>query len=48
VLRIAKSAKRYKLHENQDHPNQVWLADITYLWTAEGWLYTRCVLDPVT
>jgi putative transposase len=29
-------------------PNQVWLSDTTYLWTAEGWLYTCCVLDLFT
>ena len=29
-------------------PNQVWLSDITYLWTGEGWLYTCCVLDLFT
>lgn len=26
-------------------PNQVWSADITYLWTEEGWLYLAIVLD---
>ncbi|WP_369613403.1 IS3 family transposase [Marichromatium sp. PS1] len=26
-------------------PNQVWSADITYLWTDEGWLYLAVVLD---
>jgi transposase InsO family protein len=26
-------------------PNQVWLADITYVPTAEGWLYLAVVLD---
>jgi len=26
-------------------PNQVWTADITYLWTDEGWLYLAVVLD---
>ncbi len=26
-------------------PNQVWLADITYVATAEGWLYLAVVLD---
>ena len=26
-------------------PNRVWLADITYIWTAEGWLYLAVVLD---
>ena len=29
-------------------PNQVWLADITYLPTAEGWLYLAAVLDLAT
>lgn len=29
----------------QENPNRVWLADITYIWTAEGWLYLACVLD---
>jgi putative transposase len=26
-------------------PNQVWSADMTYLWTDEGWLYLAIVLD---
>ena len=26
-------------------PNKVWVADITYLWTQEGWLYVAAVLD---
>ena len=26
-------------------PNNVWVADITYLWTNEGWLYLSAVLD---
>ena len=26
-------------------PNQVWVADITYIGTAEGWLYLAVVLD---
>ena len=26
-------------------PNQVWTADMTYIWTAEGWLYLAVVLD---
>lgn len=28
-----------------DAPNRVWLADLTYIWTAEGWLYLAVVLD---
>ncbi len=26
-------------------PNRKWVADFTYLWTAEGWLYVAAVLD---
>jgi putative transposase len=26
-------------------PNRIWLSDITYIWTAEGWLYLCAVLD---
>jgi len=29
----------------QEFPDRVWLADITYIWTNEGWLYLACVLD---
>ena len=28
-----------------DTPNQKWVADFTYIWTAEGWLYVAVVLD---
>lgn len=28
-----------------DKPNQVWVADITYIWTTDGWLYLAVVLD---
>lgn len=28
-----------------DQPNQKWLADFTYIWTAEGWLSVAAVLD---
>lgn len=26
-------------------PNQAWAADITYIWTREGWLYLAVVID---
>ena len=29
-------------------PNQVWLSDITYLWTKEGWVFVCCLLDLFT
>lgn len=28
-----------------EQPNQRWVADITYVWTQEGWLYVAAVLD---
>jgi len=28
-----------------DAPNKRWVADFTYIWTAEGWLYVAAVLD---
>lgn len=28
-----------------ERPNRKWVADFTYLWTAEGWLYVAVVLD---
>lgn len=28
-----------------DKPNTVWVADITYIWTLEGWLYLASVMD---
>jgi len=29
----------------QEKPDRVWLADITFIWTLEGWLYLAVVLD---
>jgi len=29
----------------QENVDTVWLSDITYIWTGEGWLYLACVLD---
>jgi putative transposase len=26
-------------------PNTIWVADITYIWTLEGWLYLAAVMD---
>jgi transposase InsO family protein len=26
-------------------PNKVWVSDITYIWTREGWIYLAAVLD---
>ena len=26
-------------------PNTVWTADISYVWTSEGWLYLAIIMD---
>lgn len=26
-------------------PNQIWVSDVTYVWTLEGWMYLTCILD---
>lgn len=26
-------------------PNRMWVSDITYIWTAEGWIYLAIILD---
>ena len=36
---------RLKQNFAATQPNQVWLADITYVRTAEGWLYLAAVMD---
>ena len=28
-----------------EYPNRVWAGDLTYIWTAEGWLYLAVLLD---
>jgi hypothetical protein len=28
-----------------ERPNEVWTWDITYIWTAQGWLYPVVLLD---
>jgi len=28
-----------------ERPNSIWVTDITYVWTSEGWLYVAVVLD---
>ncbi|MBK8261976.1 MAG: IS3 family transposase [Nannocystis sp.] len=28
-----------------DKPDKVWVADITYVWTLEGWLYLAVIID---
>jgi transposase InsO family protein len=40
---VAKNLLQQDFHAN--HPNQKWVADITYIPTKEGWLYLSVVMD---
>jgi transposase InsO family protein len=52
VVHTTDSRHQYAVAENrldqqfeQPLPDQAWAADITYIWTAEGWLYLAAVID---
>jgi len=32
-------------HFTPEKPNTSWVADITYIWTSEGWLYLSTIMD---
>jgi putative transposase len=32
-------------HNDPTATNQIWLTDLTYVQTAEGWLYVSCIID---
>jgi putative transposase len=40
---IAPNLLDHNFHADQ--PNQKWAGDITYIWTAEGWLYLSVMID---
>jgi putative transposase len=40
---IAPNVLDRQFHAAQ--PNRKWIADFTYIWTAEGWLYVAAVID---
>lgn len=43
VVEIAPNHLDQQFHVEK--PNKVWVSDITYVWTAEGWLYIAVILD---
>ena len=43
VSRIAPNLLNQNFHA--DRANQVWVTDITYVFTQEGWLFVSAVLD---
>jgi len=44
-LRAALSPNLLDRQFEAERPNQKWIADFTYVWTAEGWLYVAAVID---
>jgi putative transposase len=41
--KVCKNRLRRNFHAKK--PNRIWVGDITYLWTGEGWLYLATVID---
>jgi transposase InsO family protein len=46
--RLPVAANRLQQQFSATAPNRIWLADITYIPTGEGWLYLAAVLDLAT
>jgi putative transposase len=42
---FAKADNLVQQHFSTDKPNRLWVSDITYIWTKEGWLYLAVILD---
>lgn len=42
-LPVAPNRLNRRFHARR--PNRVWLGDITYFWTSEGWLYLAVLMD---
>ncbi len=43
--RFPVAANRLNRQFTVAQPNRVWAGDLTYVWTAEGWLYLAVILD---
>lgn len=42
---MAVAPNRLERDFTADAPDRVWVADITYIWTWEGWLYLAAIVD---
>jgi len=49
IRKLKAQVKRLEMEREQnfttEKPNQAFVGDITYIWTAEGWLYLAVVID---
>ncbi len=39
------AANELKRNFTTSSPNKIWVTDITYIWTREGWMYLAAILD---
>jgi transposase InsO family protein len=42
---FAKADNLVRQNFSTDKPNRLWVSDITYIWTKEGWLYLAVIID---
>jgi len=42
---LTKADNLVKQNFSAEKPNRLWVSDITYIWTKEGWLYLAVILD---
>ena len=42
---LPKAANLVRQNFSTDKPNRLWVSDITYIWTKEGWLYLAVIID---
>ncbi len=42
---LVVSPNRLERNFSADAPDRVWVADITYIWTWEGWVYLMAIVD---
>jgi transposase InsO family protein len=42
---LAKAENLLRQNFSTDKPNRLWVSDIIYIWTKEGWLYLAVILD---
>ncbi len=43
--KLLVAPNRLERHFRSSAPNRVWVGDITYVWTTEGWSYLAVLLD---
>lgn len=42
---LSKMENLVRQNFSADKPNRLWVSDITYIWTKEGWLYLVVIID---